>query len=75
MDISKSIATYTDKELNKMLLGKYVEITTNDIKYIGVVTGFMNAAQWNDPERKIMNIILNDEIILSIFDVNIKFKP
>lgn len=59
MDITNSFESYSDKELNNLLLGKHVEIAVSTTQYIGVVTGFINAAQWDDPERKIMGIILN----------------
>lgn len=61
MEITNSFEYYSDNELDKLLLGKRVKVVTNNNNYIGVVTGFINAAQWDDPERKIVGVILNSE--------------
>ena len=61
MEIANSLECYSDKDFNNLLLGKHVEIDTINNEYIDVVTGFINAVQWDDPERKIVGVILDRE--------------
>lgn len=68
MEITNSFEYYSDKELKDLLLGKQIEVVTTNNKYIGVVTGFINAAQWDDHERKFMGIILNSESEILLFN-------